>query len=302
MSKNLNVYFDVSWFFDLAVNMKNAFRLDKYFDLKDLKIVKYNDCKDLIDLPSVYWLSKGNLIDINHIKMRYIVQIFLQKAMRKILKSCKIQYPMKQTSFLEGGNGISVNISSDTNIYLAGLYQSYTYCEPIRDILLADFSFTRDVPERVEEILNAIVQSNSVSIHIRQGDYTNKIWKDSHGSVCTMEYYHNAINYLKRKYSDLKFFLFSDDPDWVRDNFLFLDNYCVVDNRSEEYPDYYDLFLMTKSKHTIMSNSTFAWWGAWLNQNPSQIVIVPDRWVMGHSEKLIVDKICPPEWIRIPRS
>jgi hypothetical protein len=184
---------------------------------------------------------------------------------------------------------------------MSGWFQSYKYLNSIREIILSDFSFKLDIPESIESVLNAIIDSNSVSLHVRRGDFIDS--EDGFkmfGVICTHQYYVNAYAYLQTKYSDLCYFIFTNDVKWVKANFVFLKNYNIVDTSKENLSDYYDLFLMTRTKHNIIANSTFSWWGAWLNQNPSKIVIAPEKWLGDNS--LTTDEICPPEWIRVSSS
>jgi hypothetical protein len=87
--------------------------------------------------------------------------------------------------------------------------------------------------------------------------------------------------------------------EWVKEHFSFLENCCFVetiDGRNGKIGDYYDLFLMSKAKHAIVPNSSFSWWGAYLNRNPAKIVVIPDKWL---EPNVPIDLICPPEWKRI---
>lgn len=84
---------------------------------------------------------------------------------------------------------------------------------------------------------------------------------------------------------------------WIKTNFDFLDKYTIVDNSRYGNADYFDLFLMTKCKHNIIPNSTFSWWGAWLNQNQNKIIICPEKW--NGLDFVYTDEICPPKWKRI---
>jgi hypothetical protein len=310
--QGINMYLDITWYtmaggIEFVYDMKfpfNKYKLDNYFNLKEIDIV--NDVKDILCFTNVYRIK--TLMTKGHLTIKELLQVIMQKSLVRILRRFRIQLKTRDILFdeLSVKNEKFPEISDKNNYYLTGLFQTYRYCNPIREILLTDFSFSKPLSRSCTKTLDDIEKSNSVSIHVRRVGYanddSNEFYKNNYGAVCTMEYYKNAINYLKKDYSDLKFFLFSDDTDWVREHFSFLDNYCIVDNSKEEYPDYCDLFLMTKVKHNIISNGTFAWWGAWLNQNPSKIVIVPECWRMKPHFILDIDKICPPEWIRIPRS
>jgi hypothetical protein len=214
----------------------------------------------------------------------------------------RIPYKLKNIHYDEGKDNKDFWLNGppkDKPIYITGLFLSYKHLIPIRKILLSEFSFKNDIPESVGKILDDIKSSESVSLHVRRGDFmdsetTFRIF----GSICTLQYYINSVNYIKAKYPASRFFIFTNDIQWVKTNFTFLENYYIVDTSKEYPPDYYDLFLMTQTKHNIIPNSTFSWWGAWLNQNQSKIVTVPERWFGDNSRT--TEEVCPPEWIRIP--
>jgi hypothetical protein len=144
--------------------------------------------------------------------------------------------------------------------------------------------------------LESIQKGNSVSIQVRRGDFVG----DDDLDICTMKYYSKAIKYLQERYSNLEFYLFSNDIHYLQTNFTFLDDSYIVDNSNEKHSDYFDLFLMTKTKHNIISNSSFGWWGAWLNQNPQKTVIVPEKWRGTDKYFANPDFVYPPEWIKLP--
>jgi hypothetical protein len=225
--------------------------------------------------------------------------------LRHILKYAGIQYKLKNIHYQETKEnrgfylgGVIPPLDERKAVVMSIQVQSYTYMIPIRDILLSDFSFKQELPKSIQKIREDMTNSNSVSLHIRRGDFIESEEQIKlFGSICIIQYYLNAINYLKNKYSDLRFFIFSNDIAWTETNFAFLENVFFVDTSKENPSDYYDLFLMTQTQHNIIANSTFSWWGAWLNQNPSKIVITPDRWL--GNDWLLIDDICPPEWVRI---
>jgi hypothetical protein len=93
---------------------------------------------------------------------------------------------------------------------------------------------------------------------------------------------------------NLRYYIFSDDIEWVKGHFDFVGQYQVVDNSGYENSDYWDLYLMSKCKYNIIANSTFGWWSAWLNRNPEKIVVVPEKW--NGYDFVFTDEICPPEW------
>lgn len=183
------------------------------------------------------------------------------------------------------------------NTYLNGFWQSEKYFGHIRGTLLKEFAVKNSVPERCREIAEAMNSSNSVSLHIRRGDYvSNKNASEFHG-VLPLDYYYNAITYLKQKTgASLNVFIFSDEMDWVKENLQTTEDLTYIDfNKNEN--SVYDLYLMTQCRHNIIANSSFSWWGAWLNQHPGKIVIAPKQWFK--SADLNTKDLIPAEWVRL---
>jgi hypothetical protein len=189
-------------------------------------------------------------------------------------------------------------INETSNIFIErGWFQTYKAAFQIYPLLLNEFAFTKEVPDYITEILKKIESTNSVSIHIRCGDNHMPYNYSSHGSVCSLYYYANSINFLNGNISDPRYFIFSNDIIWVKQNIKFSGKIEFVDTSKEVLSPYYDLFLQSKCKHNILANSTFCWWSAFLNQNPDKLVLVPTVFARGF---MPVDEICPPKWIRIP--
>ena len=125
-------------------------------------------------------------------------------------------------------------------------------------------------------MINLINSSNSTSIHFRRGDYTNSIKAKSLHDSITSSYYYDSIDLIKNRIADPNFFIFSDDPEWVRNNFN-LENFIIVDLNKDLDP-LYDLYLMSICKHNIIANSTFSLWGALLGNYNDKITIAPKKW------------------------
>jgi hypothetical protein len=157
--------------------------------------------------------------------------------------------------------------------YLHGYWQSEKYFLDAEETIRQDFSFGTPTG-RNAELATQIAETPSVSLHLRRGDYVSNA---SH-IVCAQPYYDAALAALLPKLDhDPQIFVFSDDPDWARKNLKLPGNPVVVDHNGAEY-DYEDLRLMSLCKHNIIANSSFSWWGAWLNQNPGRHVIAPSTW------------------------
>lgn len=137
-------------------------------------------------------------------------------------------------------------------------------------------------------------------MHIRRGDYvSNEIYQNILGEVCSYDYYYNALKYIQSKIQDISLYIFSDDINWVRNNFDFLSNYNVTFiNHNKDTESYIDMQLMSNCQYNIIANSTFSWWGAWLNKNPLKMVLAPKIW-FKKNKRLQDNHIVPDDWIKI---
>ncbi len=187
-------------------------------------------------------------------------------------------------------------IKPNGNFYLEGYWQNNEYYEGIRKIIVEEFHFPKfSRPEDIN-LQDIILGCESVAVHIRRGDYVSSPKTNQYHGTCSMKYYKDAVNKILFEIPNAKFFLFTDDPNYVKSNFGFLSDWTLVsDNRRAEVDE---LNLMHLCKHFIVANSSFSWWGAWLSQNPNKIVVAPKRWYKNEeaNEKC---KIVPQDWIRI---
>ena len=178
-------------------------------------------------------------------------------------------------------------------VYFRGYFQSANFFNNIKDIHKI-FSFQEEkISKQSKEILTFIQQCNAVSIHIRRGDYLVKCHKDNFGGICTTEYYQKAIDIMCSKVANPYFFIFSNDIEWCKQNIKLPHIYYVNCNKGKD--SWQDMFLMSKCKHNIIANSTFSWWGAYLNENPQKIIISPSKLTnRGDSPNLF-----PDNWIKL---
>lgn len=185
------------------------------------------------------------------------------------------------------------DIFSDPSSYLFwGYWQNENYFKDIECEIKKVFSFNHVLDKQNQDLLKKIAQIESVSIHIRRGDY---IGHDLLGGICTPVYYQNAINLIKQKVSNPVFFIFSNEIDWCKDNLDIADATYIYGNTGHE--SYKDMLLMSACKHNIIANSSFSWWGAWLNANAKKIIIAPKKWT--NNSKQTDYGICPNNWIKI---
>lgn len=172
------------------------------------------------------------------------------------------------------------------NIKLFGYFQSEKYFLNYRKEILELFEIDKITEEKINKKYGDILSLDTCSIHIRRGDYLHL---QQYHTVQTMEYYNKAIEKIG---FDKKFLIFSDDIEWCIDNFIFLKNKTFISNNL----DYEDLYLMSKCKNNIIANSTFSWWGAWMNKNTEKIVIAPKKWFGINNSHLDTSDLYCNDW------
>lgn len=177
------------------------------------------------------------------------------------------------------------------------LFISEKYFKPIEDVIRSQLIFRVGTDEINLRWIDKINQSNSASIHVRRGDYVG--FKPCEG-VCDIEYYTKAIEYIENKEKNIKFFVFSNDIEWCQSELKLPNNTEFVNNNYGDN-DYKDMMLMSLCKHNIIANSTFSWWGAWLNNNPNKIVIAPKHFYKRALIRYydIDGDVFPSEWKKI---
>jgi Glycosyl transferase family 11 len=163
-------------------------------------------------------------------------------------------------------------------LYLWGYFQNHAMVEEVAGELRLDLTFREPPQGRTLEVLQQIGRSKTpVSLHVRRGDATIPV---EGKVVLRKEYYANAIALIKERFVDPTFFVFSDDIPFVKQN-LGLDPGTVFVDHNGTFAAHEDLRLMSSCQHHIIANSTFSWWGAWLNPRPDKVVIAPRRWFLG---------------------
>ena len=213
---------------------------------------------------------------------------FFDRVKYKLFKKGKPIYKEKKRIFDPNFNSLQLPI------YLDGYWQSEKYFNNCEKEIRKEFTIKSSLSEETKKLINLIKKCNSVSLHIRRGDYvTNKKTYKVHG-VIDLNYYKKSISYLNSLQSDLKFFIFSDDVEWVRNNFSWLKN-CTYVGHNNADNNYQDLNLMSYCKHHIIANSTFSWWGAWLSNNKNKIVITPKNWF--NNLKSTETDLIPKDWV-----
>ncbi|TEW50705.1 alpha-1,2-fucosyltransferase [Psychromonas algicola] len=179
-------------------------------------------------------------------------------------------------------------VFEQTPYYLDGYWQNEMYFSAIRQLILKELTPKNELSYQAKLFLREIMKCNSISLHVRRGDYL----KHPEIGVLDLDYYQRAIEYIGEIVDSPVFFIFSNDLKWCKKNFNFLKNCVYVKNTETEIDD---LILMSKCKHNIVANSSFSWWGAWLNENDGKIIVSPSKW-MAHNP--YNNKWVPDSWLQ----
>ena len=184
------------------------------------------------------------------------------------------------------------------NCILKGFWQSEKYFAHCKDDIRKQFSFLPFDEKKNIAIMNKMEKENSVAIHLRKGaDYLQSELMGK--GLCGVEYYIKAIEYIKQNVDNPVFYVFTDNPEWVKNNLPKFD-YILVDwNEVAGKKNFRDMQLMSCAKHNIIANSTYSWWGAWLNPNPNKIVIGPTKFFNPINKFFSSSDIMCEDWVRI---
>lgn len=186
------------------------------------------------------------------------------------------------------------------HVYLDGYWQSAQYFKEIRSEILQDFQLKNPLQNENASISKKMSEVVSVALHIRRMHgikVKDKIHHEIHGGL-DLDYYQRAIEMIAAKHPNLELFVFSDDIEWAKENFK--SNFPTeFMSQNDDAHNYLDLILMSHCKHQIMANSTFSWWGAWLNQNPEKVVVAPKMWFVDQEMNAQTKDLIPTDWLRI---
>lgn len=245
-----------------------------------------------------------NLFSIEEKYFKQSIKNWVKLKMFSSFTQSRVYY--KRFKLIEDTAGpFDANIlNAGKNTYLDGYWQSEKYFKDIRMIILKDLEIKRALTGINKEISESINAFDSVSIHIRRGNYVSNSEVNRIHGTCTSVYYDNSILYILQKVQNPHFFIFSDEIDWAKSNFRINYPHTFVDNNKgfdgENYQDEKnvdDLRLMSQCKHNIIANSSFSWWGAWLNKNPGKIVIAPLSWYKDQNTD--TRDLLPDSWVRL---
>ena len=187
--------------------------------------------------------------------------------------------PCRETMFKEDTHYAfePTALTREGDTYFDGYWQHEENFITIREDILKTFTFPIFEDQRNQKTASLITEKNSCAIHIRRGDYvTDKLFRD----ICDLDYYQKSIQRMKETANPEVFCIFSDDVAWCREHLTAIlrrDETIYIDWNTGEN-SFQDMHLMTLCHHQIIANSSFSWWGAWLNTHQDKVVIAPRKW------------------------
>ncbi|WP_223560017.1 alpha-1,2-fucosyltransferase [Chryseobacterium lathyri] len=260
---------EVKYFSQTRIDNKNFTKRELDIQQFDLPILFEDDFDE-----NLYYRSKGALRSIE----RKLIQKlpFLNRKHR--VQNVHIHSP---------------EVYINNHCYYDGYWQNEMYPNYIFKLLKDKIKLDSKSSIKLENLILRIKNSNSVSIHIRRGDYINIKANAKIFQICTNDYYNRSIKFIKEKVDNPIFFIFTEDKEWARENFKGDEFYFVDGNTAIE-----DMLLMSMCENQIIANSTFSWWAAWLNSNETKIVIAPEDWYVNFL-KDNVQHFIPNNWVRL---
>ena len=232
-----------------------------------------HELKDVFNIPSSDFASEELMADIRSLPQSCICYVW-------------------ETDF---ACRTSINLDNAMVTICVGYWQTETSFNNVKSEVRKAFSFNCDIlNEQTRVLAEQLRPEEAIALHVRRGDYFIPANIRMYGVICTIDYYQKALATIyKHVGNKLPVYCFSDDPDWVRSE-LYLENGVVVDwNNGDE--SWQDMYLMSLCHHNIIANSTFSWWGAWLNANEDKIVVAPYRCF----NTMLTPEIHPDEWFTI---
>ena len=241
-------------------------------------------------------------IHIEHLRLysNFMINYLLVPILLKFHYLFTWKIPFTNYSILSREKNIyfDEDIFKRNAIFYTGYFQSEKYFINHKNRMINEIILSRNNSKEVifyEKLINST--AFSVSLHVRRGDYiSNKNAKATHG-FCGLEFYQKSVNYIKKKHKDnINFFVFSDDIEWCKssfkdDDFTYINSSIILDTD--------EIYLMSICNHNVISNSSFSWWGAWLNTYNKKIVIAPEKWFVDENTQKNAYDIVPKEWLRL---
>jgi len=214
---------------------------------------------------------------------------YLQLAVNKPFNLSAPQVDVEYPTINEGGFNFNETLfHTGDNVKLRGYFQTVKYFEHCQDLIRKEFTFKKEITDVSNQFLENKRDHETVSIHVRRCDYLKYTW---HG-ICDIQYYTKAItNHFSDK--SYNFIVITDDIAWCKSTFVGNNNFSI----SESGNQFVDMSIMSMCDHHIIANSTFSWWGSWLNNNPNKKIVAPATWFREHLSKQNTKDLYLSSWI-----
>ena len=270
---NCECKFDLDWF--KSHDVHNGFELDRVFNL-NLSIATLNDKQQTFGI------------------YKPLIMLFGDRLYSRKLNFLRPNFLLTEDGF----SNIFYHKNIPNDLYMVGYWQSETYFPDVERKVRELSSFKYPVNNSTKHWQNLIQQCpNSVSLHVRRGDYISDHKSAAAMGLCTLAYYKSAVKNIQNRIKEPYFFIFSDDSVWARETFDFLPEVYFVDG-NDISDSCLDMYLMSLCSHHILANSSFSWWGAWLAKHNQQVVIAPNPWFNSSVQS---NDICLREWILLDK-
>ena len=260
---------------------------EKVFLYKN-KIIRYNEHSGY-ELERLFGVERG-------LKGLWLTRLLLVPLLGTLLK--KLLFPVKLRERVYYDYSVyadSLRRKCFPGMHLVGYWQSERYFERAKADVRRAFRFNLDkVSPDNRRLADEMGRCPSVSLHVRRGDYLSAGFASMYGNLCPVDYYRRAMDYIRERVEAPVYYIFSDEPEWVREN-LPLPSGAVLVDWNTGTDSWQDLYLMSCCRHHILANSSFSWWGAWLSATPDACVVAPATWVRGMEAPDVV----PSTWIRL---
>lgn len=256
---------------------------DVYADVSDYVIHRYHNGYEIEKVfgCEIRKAEKEQVLSMTMKHDNFVVRA-LEKALR--IRICK------QSEFYELDRSLIIEpVSIGIDTYFSGYWQNVHYVEAVQGILREKLKFREALQGKNRTCYECFKGMNTVSVHVRRADYLKN---KNLGGICDKSYYVKAMEYMVKRLPKPVFLVFSDDIEWCKREFGSADKYYIDWNTGKD--SFLDMYLMSLCKNNIIANSTFSWWGAWLNANSEKIVIMPKQWTRFSDSKLM-----SPGWIRM---
>jgi len=292
-----NQMFQYALIRSLSHDLKENFSLNKFqYDLVNILFKRQSHER--------YNLSHFNIQEnfsqsINQLTINFFLNIVFRNLNLKFRKKINSKWNIIQeehifNSFDSYNPNLKETIKNlKGDKFLIGNWMNEEYFRHNKYLIQEEFKIMTPPTKKNNDLIKEISLNNSIALCVRRGDY-NEPYNKAQIGVTTLNYFLNSVDLIVKKVDDPVFYIFSNDPEWVKEN-IEIDYPTVFITHNGVDKDYEDLRLMSTCKHFIISNSTFHWWGAWLSLNEGKIVIAPDPWLNTHANNSIV----PNSWIKL---